>query len=155
MAEEKTKKAPKLGDYLGSGLKTLGTGLRFGSEIAAGLESREIGRFNVRQADRELKQLNVSESLSAMKLARYASNLEGKQQTAYATSGLEISGSIVDVMADTAAQLELQRVTQREQFAAQRTALEQEKALTKRQARIGEFGAYFRAGAKLGEFFTG
>jgi hypothetical protein len=140
-----------LRNFLIPGLKSLGAGLRFGSEIAAGLESRAVGKFNVEQANRELKQLGVTRTLSANQLQRYANAFKGEQQTVVATSGLAISGSIVDMMADTAAQLKLQQSIQESNFAAQRGSMEQEKALGKRAARANEFGSYFRAATKLGE----
>jgi hypothetical protein len=140
-----------LKDFLIPGLKGLGTGLRFGSEIATGMETRAVGKFNVKQADRELKELGVSRIMSAKQMERYASAFKGTQQTVVATSGLAMSGSLVDMMADTAAQLKLQQSMQDQSFETQRAGIEQEKALTKRAARAGEMGAYFRATTKLGE----
>lgn len=148
MASNKNK---ELRDYLIPGLKGLGTGLRVGSSIAAGIESREVGQFNIKQLDREASNLGLSKGITLKQMDRAAKRLEGQQQTTIATSGLAVSGSLVDLMADTAAQLKLEKSMQAERFEQQRQSLEAEKQLTKRETAAAERGAYFSAATKLGE----
>ncbi len=126
----------------------LGTGLRTGAQVLAGFESVQVGKFNVSQIKNEIAQLGVNTELGLSQFARQAIKLEGKQKTAIATSGLAYSGSMVDLMAETQAQIELQRIDIQRQSDLQAQALRTKAQLESRKARSASTGSFITAGAE-------
>ncbi len=137
-----------LSDFLLPTSLGLNTGLRTGAHILAGFEATRVADFNVSQIDNEIKQLGLFSELDLNQFNRAATKLQGQQKTAIASSGFAFSGSMVDIMADTQAQIELERLSKREVTKAQFQAKRAEQQLQKRKGEQAQLGSFLSAGAE-------
>ena len=143
------KGKPKtLTDFLIPSTLGLGIGLRTSSHILAGFEAKNIGKFNINQIEKEIRDLGISTELGLKQFSRQAAKLEGQQQVAIATTGFAASGSLVDLMTDTQTQIELQRIEKRRTAAAQEAALRTRQDLIRRETRQRQLGSFITAGAE-------
>lgn len=140
----------KLSSYIIPSVLGIGTGLRAASAIVAGQSAVDASRYNANAIDQEIKNLGFASDISKKQLDRQLRQLEGEQVTAVGTSGLAMSGSVVDVMADSAAQGKLQELLQTRQVQEQQAALRREKDIGEWKAKQKQKGSYFEAFGTLG-----
>lgn len=132
----------------------LGTGLRAGSAIVAGQSAVSAARYNSKAINEEIANLGFSAEISQRQYERQVRMLQGQQTTAVSTSGLAMSGSIVDLLADSAAQAKLQELYQREAVTAKKAQLEREKEIGEFRAKQARKGSYLQAFGELGKGFV-
>lgn len=144
-----------LNDFMIPSTLGMHVGLRTSAQLLAGIEAERVADFNVAQIETEIGQLNLQSDLQLKQFSRAAERLKGQQITAIATSGFTASGSLVDLMADSQAQLELERLYAQEKTKAQIAAKRTEQELTRRKADAAKLGSYLGAGSELsGGIFT-
>lgn len=143
------EKKKKLNNFIIPSVIGLGTGLRAGSAIVAGQEAMDAYRYNASAIDAEIKTLGFANEINTKQINKQIKQLQGQQITTAATSGLAVSGSIVDIMADTAAQAALQNLISKRETEAQRIRLKKEQEFTKFQAKQARTGSYFEAFGEL------
>ncbi len=144
-----------LNDYANIGLIGVGTALSTSANLLAGFQVSEIADFNVGQIGNQITDLGIASDLNIKQFERSARELIGKQKTAAATSGFITSGSIASVMADTLAQIEIEKLTRLESARSKRAALESQQAITRYQGEQAQLGSFLQAGASAAKGIHG
>lgn len=69
---------------------------------------KQIAKFNARQAERDAAAAEAEAKQEATRIRREGRSLAGRQIAQAASSGLGLSGSVLDILADDATNVELQ-----------------------------------------------
>ena len=116
--------------------------------LSEGREAYRAGRFDYQSLRQRAAATEQSGRLSLMQFNRLANKLQGTQR-AVAASGGPISGSALDVMADTAAQLDLERQNMAAQTAAEASAYRTQADESRRAGVAKRRQGYLKAGGVL------
>lgn len=76
--------------------------------FAQASSDRKVAEFNARQAEREGAAAEAEAKEEATRIRREGRRLRGRQVSQAAASGLGLSGSVLDILADDAMEIELQ-----------------------------------------------
>ena len=148
------QKNKTLSNFIIPSVLGLGTGLRAGSAMVSGESAVSAARYNSKAINEEIANLGFSNEISQKQYDRQIRMLQGQQTTAVSTSGLAMSGSIVDLLADSAAQAKLQSLFQQQAVQAQQAKLEREKEIGAFRAKQARKGSYLQAFGELGKGFV-
>jgi len=88
-------------------LLAIGTGLQITQQIRQGKQQQQIFEFNAQVSQQKATLAKQSGKLRADRLRRQARTFSAKQTAAFAKAGVRLTGSPLQVLADTAAELEL------------------------------------------------
>lgn len=91
----------------GGWIGAAGAAIDFVGGIIAADDARDAARANARAAEEAARREKEATRLRLERLKDEGRRLRGEQVAQFAASGVGLSGSALDIMADTAAQLEL------------------------------------------------
>jgi len=137
------------GMSLGTKLLLAGLGVSTVGTLYQGVSAQRSGQYNAAVAREEAKTEKVLTDIEIQKHRRAVSKLKGSQIARYGASGVTLEGSPLLVMADTAAEAELDEALIKYGGAATSRALESEAYLAKQHGRESLYGSGLKAGATL------
>lgn len=97
--------------FIAMGLAVAGGGLAAYSQMREGKAAHQAAKYNAKVAEQNAKQAGEQASFDAEQIRRQRMILTGRQRAAAASSGLFLSGSFTDVIADSAVQGELEAMS--------------------------------------------
>ncbi|MBI9078300.1 MAG: hypothetical protein JEY79_01010 [Pseudodesulfovibrio sp.] len=125
------------------------TGINLFSGISDAEEAWRVGMSN---SNASLRDANLTEEAGAMDIQQFerqGRELIGNQKSAMAGMNMSFSGSAMDIMADTYAQLELQKRNTQRDTASRADAFRNEAANSVRAGANARKQNYLKAGGKL------
>lgn len=93
--------------WISLALTAAGTGVAVAGKLEAASAAREAGRFNAKVAENNAKAEQDKAQFEAQQIRKRNLVMLGKQKAAFAKSGVNLSGSALDVMFDSESQGEL------------------------------------------------
>jgi len=145
----------------GSGLTATGGLFSAFGQYQQGQFQGDLGDFNARQSriDAQISIMNADEQ--AKYIRRQGRALIGTQRTRYAKAGVRMSGTPLEVMADTieAYELDAINVRLRGRFQAAQSRIQgkfqkQQAGRSRIAGGIGAFGSLLNSGTRISEFFA-
>lgn len=135
-------------------------------DIAAARQAGAIGKYNqqiqernAQIAEQESEQLEKQKELDLQKFDQQFQQLEGETRVAFATSGVELSGSALNILRSNAEQAELERdIIEYNTEIGKSQKLEEanfarmQGTLARAEAKQAQLGYYARAGESLLKF---
>jgi hypothetical protein len=85
----------------------IGTGIQSYGAYREGQDAKEAAKYNASVAREEAGMIEQSGALDAERQRKQVSRLIGTQKAAYGAAGVELTGSVLDTMINTAAEGEL------------------------------------------------
>lgn len=97
---------------IGTGLQALGTGMSAFGQYQAGKQQQTAMNYNAAVSEQQAEIIERSGELEAYKLKKSGESFKSSQRAMYGASGVKgTSGSALEVLADTAAMIELDIAT--------------------------------------------
>lgn len=148
---------------IAGGAMALGGGVLSGiGAYQEGQFQKSVGKFNARQTviDAQITEQNSQEAARRLRLA--GRRLQGRQRAAIAKSGFRLEGTPLEVMAESAKNIEMDAINMRiqgqYQAAQLRTQAKFQKDLAKASGQaglIGAIGSVLSGGAQAGSIWAG
>jgi hypothetical protein len=98
---------------MGMGLQAAGTGVSALGQYQQGQSMQSASNYNAMVAEQQAGMIEASGELEAYKIKKQGETIKGTQRARYAASGVRTTGSAAEVLADTAAMIELDIMTAR------------------------------------------
>jgi hypothetical protein len=92
---------------LGMGLSAIGTGVSAFGQYQQGQSMQSAANYNAAVAEQQAGMIEASGELEAYKIRKQGETIKGTQRARYAASGIRTTGSAAEVLADTAASIQL------------------------------------------------
>lgn len=124
----------------------IGMGAQAAGGLYAGQEAYKTGFYNAAVAKEEAKTEKVLTDIAIQRHRRFAKKLQSSQIAAYGAAGVTLEGSPILVMADTAAEAELDEALIKFEGISRVGALEREAKMQKQYGRSALYGALISAG---------
>lgn len=124
----------------------------FGS-IQQGSAARQVGQYNAKVAKRAAAVARDQAAAAMIRQDKLARKARGAIRAAYGAAGVSVEGSPLDVLAESAANAELDRLTIKYRGELQAQGFEADGALSLFEGRSAQTASYFKAaGSILGSF---
>lgn len=117
--------------------------------IHQGQSQAAAARFNAQVSEQNAQIVRQQAAEEESRARREGRRLLGRQRAAIGASGIQVEGSPLDVLADTAAELELDALTVRHRGLLEALGLTQQASLDRARARSARTAGFIGAGASL------
>jgi hypothetical protein len=94
-------------------LMAVGTGMQAYGQYQQGQSQKKAADYNASVAEQQAGMIEASGELEAYKIRKQGEQIKGTQRARFAASGVRTTGSAAEVLADTAAMIELDIMTAR------------------------------------------
>lgn len=124
----------------------VGMAMQAGGGLYAGMEAYKAGSYNAAVAKQEAQTTKVLTDIAIARHKRFAAKLKSSQIASYGASGVVLEGSPILVMADSAAEAQIDEALIRYSGTAREHALYREAKIQKQAGRAAWYGALISAG---------
>lgn len=124
----------------------IGMGMQAAGGIYQGLQAKYTSEYNAAVAKEEAKTEEVLTEITIQRHRRFAKKLQSAQIARYGAAGVTLEGSPILVMADSAAEAELDEALIKFEGASKAGALRREASLQKMYGKSALYGALISAG---------
>lgn len=133
----------------------IGMGLQAAGGIYGGIKAKQTADYNAAVAKQEAKTEKVLTDIAIQRHRRAAKKLKGAQIAAYGASGVTLEGSPILVIADSAADAELDEALIKFEGMSRVGALKREAKMQKEYGRSALYGALISAGQSAVQAYAG
>jgi len=130
-------------------LMMIGMGVSAAGTLYTGMQNYQAGQYNAAMAREEAKTQEVLTDIEIQKHRRDVKRLKSAQIARYGASGVTLEGSPLLVMADSAAEAELDEALIRYSGWAKARGLRSEAYLSNKKGRESLYGSTLKAGGTL------
>jgi len=134
---------------VGTAVQVAGTAVQVAGQLQKGQAEADTAKYNSRVAQLQATQVRRASEFEIQKLKREKSQHLARQRVVTAKSGLELSGSPLEVLIDSATQFELDIAAERYNTMSQISNLQFESDYQKRLAKAAKTSSYLAAGGTL------
>lgn len=126
-----------------------GTALDIYGSVADGESAYRAGQYNARAASGDADYMEQTGVLTQRQMEREGRKFAGKQVADFASMRTALNGSAMDIMADTLAQIELQKVTSERENARKVASLRDEAGQSRAASSNARQQGFLKASGKL------
>lgn len=133
----------------------IGMVLQAAGGIYQGFQAKSTADYNAAVAKQEAKTTNVLTDIAIARHRRSAKKLQSAQIARYGAAGITLEGSPILVLADSAADAELDEALIKFEGKSKVSALRREATLQKMRGKSAVIGAFISAGQTAGQAYAG
>lgn len=130
-------------------LVAVGTGVSVYGQVTAASQARSIGKYNAKVAENQAKQVEMDAAESIRRKRKENKRLLATQRGRYAKAGVVMEGTPLELLAESAGNLELEVLDYNRQAQLEQQNLRAQGAMDRAMGSMQARGAYIGAGATL------